>query len=196
MLFVLMLMLSLCSAQFDVNTITSYVNNYRNMHQTPYVVYDFSITQFSQLWAQSLAQKDFLEHGSSSYGENIAKIGTQPLTDYTQIIKFAIDLWYGEVSNYNYNNPGFSQNTGHFTALVWASTRRIGVGVAISKTNNVYVVMNFDPPGNIQGNFSQNVFPLQNNKSPPPPAQRSPPPPHPSCMISPLMCQTLKQFCQ
>ena len=40
------------------------------------------------------------------------------------------DAWYNEVKQYNYNQPGFSMATGHFTQLVWKSSRRLGVGVA------------------------------------------------------------------
>ena len=28
-----------------------------------------------------------------------------------------VDSWYGEIRNYNYNQPGFSSATGHFTQV-------------------------------------------------------------------------------
>ena len=27
----------------------------------------------------------------------------------------SVNMWYNEVKNYNFNNPGFTMNTGHFT---------------------------------------------------------------------------------
>ena len=41
----------------------------------------------------------------------------------------AIDGWYSEGEKYNYNAPGFTMETGHFTAMVWKSTTKIGCGI-------------------------------------------------------------------
>ncbi|KAG0318144.1 Golgi-associated plant pathoproteinsis- protein 1, partial [Podila horticola] len=37
--------------------------------------------------------------------------------------KTAITAWYNEEKQYNYNNPGFSGATGHFTQVVWKDTK-------------------------------------------------------------------------
>jgi hypothetical protein len=34
-----------------------------------------------------------------------------------QRLREAINMWYGEVADYQYNQPGFSMNTGHFTQV-------------------------------------------------------------------------------
>jgi hypothetical protein len=50
-------------------------------------------------------------------------------------------------------------HTGHFTQLVWKSSREIGVGVAQSRDGKWFVVANFFPAGNIVGREAENVFP-------------------------------------
>jgi len=66
-------------------------------------------------------------------------------------------MWYDEVDNpgYDFNNPGFSAGTGHFTALVWKSTTKLGCGVS-----GMYVVCHYcETAGNWRGAFRDNVLP-------------------------------------
>ena len=51
---------------------------------------------------------------------------------------------------------------GHFTQVIWKSSSRLGVGYARSRGGTVYVVANYDPPGNFQGKFQTDVLPLKN----------------------------------
>jgi hypothetical protein len=74
-------------------------------------------------------------------------------------------LWYDEVSAYDYNNPVFSMATGHFTALVWSSTQFVGVGFAVSDGGQAYYVANYKPQGNVIGAFADNVHPIKNKFS-------------------------------
>ena len=48
----------------------------------------------------------------------------------------------------------------HFTALVWKSTERIGVGLSQGR-NGSYLVVNFAPAGNVLGQFRTNVRPAR-----------------------------------
>ena len=54
------------------------------------------------------------------YGENLAE-------GFTNITE-AVDAWGGEQADYDFNNPGFSEQTGHFTQLVWKATTTVGCG--------------------------------------------------------------------
>jgi glioma pathogenesis-related protein 2 len=86
-----------------------------------------------------------------AYGENMAWGTNLTATD-------AIALWYEEGKLYNYNTPGFSTATGHFTQFVWASSRLLGMSVARRGNVNLWVARYF-PAGNIAGQFPNNVFP-------------------------------------
>ena len=62
------------------------------------------------------------------------------------------------MKDYNFSYGGFAMNTGHFTQLVWSSSRQLGVGVSQStKTGRFYVVMKYDPPGNVIGSYTRHV---------------------------------------
>ena len=70
----------------------------------------------------------------------------------------AIGLWYSESINYDYSNPSYSDDTGHFTALVWQASTQVGFGVAQLPDDEWFVVASFAPAGNTLGQFSQNVL--------------------------------------
>jgi hypothetical protein len=74
----------------------------------------------------------------------------------------ATDAWYNEIKLYNFYRPGFSMDTGHFTQVVWKGSQKVGVGFAITGDGkSLYVVAQYSPPGNYQGQFGQNVLPAK-----------------------------------
>ena len=69
---------------------------------------------------------------------------------------------------YDYNKPGFLEDTSHFTSLIWSSTQQIGCSLALTKDNRVYMVCYYYPQGNIidEQLFKLNVnLPLSNNNN-------------------------------
>lgn len=146
--------------QPQIDEIVVYVNNYRSLHQLEPLTWDSTIATYSQNWSNYLLKNNVFQHsGTSIYGENLAYFkgyGTDPV----QLIKLAIDMWYDEIKYYDFNNPGFSEKTGHFTALVWKASTTFGMGIAINPdTSMSYITMNLSPPGNVDGQFKENVLP-------------------------------------
>ncbi|XP_046556952.1 protein PRY1-like isoform X5 [Haliotis rubra] len=51
---------------------------------------------------------------------------SQPLRGKIVQGKEACDMWYSEISKYDYNKAGYSNGTGHFTQMVWKSSKGTG----------------------------------------------------------------------
>lgn len=81
-------------------------------------------------------------------------------------------MWYEEVKKYIFDfdsndrtedEDNFKRGTGHFTQLVWASSKRIGCGIGVADSDKKFFgVANYDPAGNYLGDFDNNVFPASN----------------------------------
>ena len=69
--------------------------------------------------------------------------------------------WYDEVDRYNYNNPGFSGATGHFTQVVWKDTKKLGCAISNCPGQGDIYVCHYDPAGNYAGQFEENVLPAR-----------------------------------
>ncbi|KAG4076789.1 hypothetical protein HA402_009135 [Bradysia odoriphaga] len=138
-------------------------NYYRGIHGVPRVSsFSSDINNFAQQWADYLASTDQFYHSSGSgFGENLYKSWGGSSDKYT-IIANAIKLFYDEIRYYDWNNPGFSMETGHFTQVVWKASTEIGVGIAIYPDKRYghrsVVAINYRPPGNYLGQFPQNVL--------------------------------------
>jgi uncharacterized protein YkwD len=134
-------------------------NKYRQLHGAAKLQHDPQLSLYSQIYAEKLAELDNLKHsdclmGDKQIGENIAMQNGAMLS-----AKQATDLWYNEIQDYNFDNPGFNMSTGHFTQVVWKDTEYMGIGYAKSNNGTFYVVANYYPPGNVMGYFDQNVYP-------------------------------------
>jgi hypothetical protein len=90
-----------------------------------------------------------------------------------------VETWYEELEDYQWEEPGFAGNTGHFSQLVWRDTEAVGMAVvsapsAVSRGGNTvgestgrrrYVVANSYPAVNVYvpGEFERNVLPSPGN---------------------------------
>ena len=110
-------------------------------------------------YSEALASTRILKHSPESSrgqrGENLA------WASYDQTGKEVADRWYSEIKNYNFQQPGFTSGTGHFTAMVWKNTKKMGVGKASASDGSYFVVARYFPAGNVvnQGFFEENVLP-------------------------------------
>lgn len=124
-------------------------NQHRAAHCAPALAWSAEIASVAQGWADHLASGGCdLEHSSGDLGENLAG-GTKGAIGASR----SVELWYGERPNYA---GGFSMNSGHFSQLVWKGSARLGCGVASCSDKDVYVC-NYDPPGNVEGQYAANV---------------------------------------
>lgn len=170
----------------QITDITNYVNMYRAKHQAPPMAWNNTLSTFAQQWSYYMGYHSLFQHsGTKSYGENIAMFQGYG-TDTISLLKQSIDMWYNEVTKYDFNRPGFSDETGHFTCLVWVPSQTFGMGITFDNSNNsAYITFNTYPPGNYIGKFQQNVLPLVSSTTPAPS-----PAPTPAPSPSPVVTQT------
>jgi Cysteine-rich secretory protein family len=143
------------------STITNYINEYRAKNQAPPLTWSNNVATFSQRWSYYLASNGLFQHsGSPIYGENLSYFQGYG-SDVVQLLKQAVDGWYNEITSYDFSNPGFSEKTGHFSCLVWASSTTFGIGFTYNPRTRVAIItFNTSPAGNIEGEFVNNVLPI------------------------------------
>ena len=144
-------------------------NYYRARHAAPALTISQRLNYIAQAYAEHLAATSKFEHSghrleNETLGENL----------YMQWIshgrvnvstRTAMKSWYDEIALYDYKHPAYSEETGHFTQMIWRDTKRLGVGVALSADGReVYFVTNYYPAGNIinRGYFEKNVLSIKN----------------------------------
>ncbi|HEX7699976.1 MAG TPA: CAP domain-containing protein [Kofleriaceae bacterium] len=109
----------------------------------------------AQKWADSLRDQGCkFGHSGGQYGENLAA-GTAGVLDPEATVK----MWYDEIAKYKFPDGGFSMETGHFTQVVWRGTTQVGCGHSSCNGNDIWVC-NYDPAGNWDGQYRENVLPL------------------------------------
>ncbi|KAH8413384.1 hypothetical protein KR009_010470, partial [Drosophila setifemur] len=139
--------------QFEKEVLDAH-NKYRAMHGAPPLTLSPKLNKLATEWAQYLLARNTMQHRQNSgYGENIymASGGNLQGTD-------AVQSWYEEIHHYNWNNPSFQMSTGHFTQVVWKASTELGVGFA-RRGNTIFIVCNYNPPGNYNNMYRENVAP-------------------------------------
>ena len=144
--------------------ILEYHNMVRAKHGANPLEWDDGIAAHAQARAISCN----LNHGSSdgaSYGQNLAYGHRNPVTLQPDPVAAATD-WYNEVNAVRgvaqfpelYFNAG-----GHFTQMVWKGTKKMGCGISECSLPHwggvpgPYIVCEYDPPGNMLGDYATNV---------------------------------------
>lgn len=130
-------------------------NRVREKHCAGPLSWSPQLAQVAQRWADSLRDRGCAHDLSDGqFGENIA-FGTPGWLGPESAVK----IWDDDGADYRFPDGGFSTKTSTFTQLVWRGTKR--VGCARSHCNNEdLVVCEYDPPGNQEGEYEENVLPL------------------------------------
>jgi uncharacterized protein YkwD len=124
-------------------------NKYRAKHGCD----DYSWSDELASFAFSHASSCVFEHTGGEFGENLAAGFSS--------IEASVDGWYDEIKDYDFNNPGFDEETGHFTQVVWKGSSRVGcawVSCNTRDTPGMYLVCEYENAGNVIGDFPNNVL--------------------------------------
>lgn len=108
--------------------------------------------------ASEMSVTDVFDHPNYDfkYGENLHYI--MPFVKKYSCDK-VVKPWYDEIMDYDYSDWRKSRGKiGHFTQVVWKSTRGVGCAQAYShRTHRLYTVCNYSPPGNYIKRYKDNV---------------------------------------
>lgn len=135
-------------------------NEYRIRHGVDALELDRKMCKYSEEWAKMLASKNILEHRKNCpHGENIYSVlSSDP--NFTISGNAPVEKWYEEMKLHPFGKEPSSLKSGHFSQVVWKSSKLLGVGVAKNNKGRVYVVANYSPAGNFVGYFRENVLSL------------------------------------
>lgn len=133
-------------------------NSYRSDHAVSTLTWNDTLAEYSADYLDSDGDGDNdcpdFEHSDTPYGENLA-IGHQNATH-------AVEAWGDERDLYDFDDQGFDKETGHFTQMVWRNTTDVGCARKFClgddrEIEGWYLVCEYWPPGNVQGQFEQQV---------------------------------------
>ncbi|KAE8152409.1 CAP domain-containing protein [Aspergillus avenaceus] len=166
------------------DTVLATSNTYRKEHNASNLVWNETLTKYAKNWAEGCKW----EHSHGPYGENLA-------FGYANA-SAAVAAWGDERTMYDFDKPtGFTEETGHFTQLVWRATTDVGCAAidcgyesdsdnkkrgtgSYTRAQGWYVVCEYSPAGNVLGSsrtpggekglFKVNVQPASTYSGPSP----------------------------
>jgi pathogenesis-related protein 1 len=124
------------------------------------------LANYAQVWANHLATENEckMKHRPRSgqytqrYGENIywgsAVMWSNGLREVQKTTpEQVVTSWADEVKDYNYADNSCNAGTmcGHYTQVIWKSSKQVGCAVAICPDKGQIWVCNYNPPGNYVG---------------------------------------------
>ena len=132
-------------------------NYYRAQHNAGDLVRSAKLEKIAQDAAEYMVETNKWYFPEETYNDDY--IGSS-LFWYNSVFdgNSITDTWYDEQEFYNFSKPGYVENAGGFTQLVWKSSKKMGCGYAC-KGLECYGICTYYPSGNYQNEFEKNVFP-------------------------------------
>ncbi|KAK4438022.1 Basic form of pathogenesis-related protein 1 [Sesamum alatum] len=135
------------------NSAQDYVNAHntaRNQVGVGPVVWDTTLANYAQNYANQRISDCALTHSNGVYGENLAKGSSSSFSGVT-----AVNMWVAEKQYYDYNTNsciGGNQCL-HYTQVVWRDSTRLGCARVQCNNGWYYVVCSYDTAGNWEGEW-------------------------------------------
>ena len=131
-------------------------NEIRKSHGSP----ELTINDYLNKIAQSYAKQILDSKGQKFFPNNVyndSSLGENIIISSIKEPKEIFEKWYNEKNCYDFSLNKFQKGTGHFTQIVWKSTKEVGFGLESDSDNNICCVALYYPGGNVIGEFSNNV---------------------------------------
>jgi uncharacterized protein YkwD len=121
-------------------------NFYRRDVGTPPLAWSDDLAASAQEWAKQLIETGtFAPRRDRIFGENLFEVMGGSSTPAE-----VVSAWASEVANYNHATNSCTARCGHYTQVVWRSTKLVGCAVARDATREVWVC-DYAPHGNTIG---------------------------------------------
>lgn len=122
-------------------------NLYRARVGTTSLAWSEQLATRAQQWADTLIQRNAFtpRRDGAPVGENLFEISGGRETPAN-----VVAAWMSEAANYNYETNSCSARCGHYTQVIWKTTKLVGCGVAGNGKREVWVC-DYYPPGNVVG---------------------------------------------
>ena len=136
------------------NEVLKYINIHRFNHNVPPLEYNKDIEKISQLYAENLSKKNTLVLSYNKF--NNEELGESLFSCSELISPFKlVDNWYNNGNNINFDEI---EQPSHFSQMVWKNSKYFALGVGLGNNNYIFIVANYYPGGNIQGQFKENLL--------------------------------------
>ncbi|XP_057536826.1 pathogenesis-related protein PR-1-like [Amaranthus tricolor] len=116
------------------------------------MVWDTKLENYAKWWAEQRYQDCKLQHsfpeGGFQLGENIFWGGGAQWRARDAVLDWADEEKYYD---YGSNSCADGQMCGHYTQIVWSSTRSVGCARVVCQDGDVFMTCNYYPPGNYLG---------------------------------------------
>jgi uncharacterized protein YkwD len=113
---------------------------------SPPLVWSAVLAEAAQFWANHLMSTHGFSHQPNDpHGENLFLISGGTVSP-TEVVR----AWVAEISSYDHNTNTCSGVCGHYTQVIWRTTREVGCGTAFDGYRQVWVCK-YEPPGNVVG---------------------------------------------
>lgn len=131
-------------------------NRVRALHCAAPLTWSEPLAADAQAWAERLRDEGCqMRHDTQTkQGENLAWFSPEG----RMTAAATTEAWYAEVEAFDFDNPGFSRHTGHFTQVVWTDTTEVGCGVVSCNGGDLFVCR-YNPSGNYRGQYDDKVLP-------------------------------------
>jgi len=157
-----------------IQVISDKENQNRDRHGSEPLKLTKELNDAAQAWANKMATECRMQHSQSrdrqwnGAGTGESLFAASGADEKEKAANQAADSWYSEVKNYPFpggyrgNDMALFMKIGHFTQTVWKSTKFVGYGHAYNpncRSMTRYITARYSPPGNMGGEYQENVLP-------------------------------------
>ncbi len=141
----------------DQAAMLSVHNRWRADVGSPSLKWSDKLASIAQGWADHLKKDNCaMYHSNNGYGENIYQASPLIWSDGRRDFQHkspqeVTDAWGNEIKDYNYAANSCSGVCGHYTQLVWKTTKEVGCAMSVCGDNGQIWVCSYYPPGNMVG---------------------------------------------